>query len=274
MSAPVWEFLDDGSIHETELLKIFGERMRPIDGDQGTDRLMVVLLFTNRSGSNYLCECLASTEKFVNAGESLNWDVIKKKVVSSDIKSFPEYCFNRIGKLGTNGRNVVVKASIRQLMLLFKYGIIGKDGVFRNVKFVHIERQDILAQAVSFSIAAQTRQFTSKHSLANEDVKFQYLDIRNRMASIIQNNALITEFFSSVKLPFRHIYYEALVKDPNQVLANLGRFLIAEPLSLREEKVSLQRQSSQRNEDFMKKYRQVSTRQFRKWVASKIGSET
>src|SRR5436190_29811 len=73
---PIWERILERCRHEREIVRVYGSEMRPRSDQPFTGRLVVVLVFTNRSGSNFLCDCLRATGKFELAGEALNWEIV------------------------------------------------------------------------------------------------------------------------------------------------------------------------------------------------------
>ena len=263
---PVWERILERCRHERESVRVYGSEMRPRSDQPFTGRLVVVLVFTNRSGSNFLCDCLRATGKFELAGEALNWEIVAKRTARHAILSFPDYCFQQIGNIGDPAKQVVVKAGIKQLLMLWKYGIVGPEGLFRNTKYVLIERQDVLAQAVSYSIADQTRQFTSRQSRKKSEPQFHPEDIQKRLTGILHQNALSKEFFSSLDVPVFQILYEALVRNRPKILGRLAEFLEMESLEVDETEIALQKQRSNINDQFEKRYKQLMTENFQNWA--------
>jgi len=263
---PVWERILERCRHEREIVKVYGSKMRPRSDHPSSGRPIVVLVFTNRSGSNFLCDCLGATGKFELAGEALNWEIVAKRTAQRNIQSFPEYCLQQIAEIGDPARHVVVKASLCQFVMLWKYGILGPQGLFRNTKYVHIERRDVLAQSVSHSIADQTRQFTSRQDKKKPSPEFDPDDICRRLAAIVQQNAMAEEFFSTIEVSVFRAVYETLVNERSKVLMQLAEFLEIEALEIDKAEIALERQSTQINDEFKRQYRQLMTTNFRNWA--------
>lgn len=262
----IWEKIGLHCRHEQEISRMFGGRMRPEPDDAAVERPLLVLVFTNRSGSNYFCDCLVSTGEFEDAGEALNWDVVKNRKERQGIGSFPEYLSRHVATLNDSAKSVVLKASIRQLLMLWRHGLVGPEGLYRNVKYAHIERKDLLAQAISYSIADQTRQFTSEHKKKGSNPVYKRNDIQTRLASIIQQNSFAKEFFASVDLPVLPIVYESFISRPEQAILRVSKFTGISPLEMDNSKIRLQKQKTKINDVFKDKFRQEMTEDFLRWL--------
>jgi LPS sulfotransferase NodH len=263
--AAVWERIVERNRHEREIAKLYGVQMRPLPGQPHTERLIVILTFTNRSGSNFLCNCLSATGKFEDAGEAFNWEIVANRSARRGISSFSDYCLHHVGNIGDPRKHVVVKAGIRQLVMLWKHGIVGPEGLFRNTKYVRIERRDLLAQAVSYSIAFQTRQFNSLQGKKELMPEFDARDIQKRLAAIVQQNAMATEFFSSLNLPVLRVVYETLLSNRSRVLDRLTEFLGLEALLVDEAEITLERQRTEINEQFEIRFKELMTEKLSEW---------
>jgi LPS sulfotransferase NodH len=263
--AAVWERIAERNRHEREIAKLYGSHMRPPPSQLQTERLIVILIFTNRSGSNFLCNCLSATGKFEDAGEAFNWEIVARRSARRGISSFPDYCLQHVGNIGEARKHVVVKASIRQQVMLWKYGIVGPEGLFRNTKYVRIERRDLLAQAVSYSIAFQTRQFNSRQSRRDLLPEFDALDIQKRLAAIVQQNAMVAEFFGSLNLPVFRAVYETLLSNRSRVLDRLAEFLGVEALLIDDAEIILERQRTEINDEFENRFKELMTERFLEW---------
>jgi LPS sulfotransferase NodH len=262
----IWTRISERCAHEREITKLYGEAMRPSADHPPSDRLILILVFTNRSGSNFFCDCLSATGKFENAGEAFNAEIVANRTARHQISSFPEYCLRRVAEIGEPAKHVVVKAGIRQLVMLWKYGIIGPGGLFGNTKYIQIERRDVLAQAISYSIADQTRQFTSRQRKQVLEPNFDARDIQAKLAGIIQQNAMCKEFFSTVDLPVFPIVYEALVAHLPKVFVRLAKFLEIGPIEVNEDEIVLEKQRTKINNQFKERYRELMTRDFFGWA--------
>ena len=83
----------------------------------------VFIVFTNRSGSTFLGELLASTGFFNPAGEPLNGDEVLRRSAEHGWQGFGQYFAGIAAEQARNG-HFVLKASIGQLSVLTQNGIL------------------------------------------------------------------------------------------------------------------------------------------------------
>ena len=131
-----------------------------------------------------------------------------------------------------------------------------------DTTYIHLIRKDLLAQSVSYEIATQTQQWTSawpERTVAN----YSFRNIKCKMETLQQQNALIHAFVTSRELQCVTVFYEDLVADPARVLSSvIPGFL---PGSADSEP-SVQRQYKSRNKDW-------TTRFAHEFIAHSAGRE-
>lgn len=159
--------LDYGpGIHEQEILKFFAERAArrppPRQPDADECRLPVLIIaFSNRSGSNLLAEALAATELVHNAGECFNFSAVQNRCVRDGILDLPGYLKSLRSGCRTDESTLAVKLSWDQLFFLTKVGVI--PHYWRQTRFVWSLRDDLLAQALSAAVAERTQCWASPY---------------------------------------------------------------------------------------------------------------
>lgn len=152
-----------------------------------------------------------------------------------------------------------IKLDHRQLFFLTKTGLM--PGAFGDVRFIHIQRLDVLAQAVSHVIAAQNKAWTSKQKsrLPDEDIPFNEGLILRVMSKIHEANARFRCFFDLYGIKPVDVTYEELVRNPqvvgNRVLQQLGMEGIPS-YSVAPEGVTLSKQANHLNTSFMARIRE------------------
>lgn len=181
----------------------------------------VFVCFTNRSGSNYLCDLLANCGVLPKVKESFNAPLIASFIKDKGITSFEEFC-RQLLKRGSVPGLFASKVGLIQLALLSQTGILG--GVFANPKFIYVRRNDILGQAISFSIADQTKSWTSKQAPRTAP-NFDRRDICKRIAGLAAANAKWEEFFGLNGLSPYRVIYEDLVEQPQPTIAGIAAWL-------------------------------------------------
>ncbi len=245
------------SPHETAILSFFGEpgeasSFEQLDAADDNPSPDVFICFCNRSGSNFLAEALANTGLVSHGGEFFNAEFVIDESKKHGIKSFLDYCAYLKRTALAAGRPFCSKVSWQQLYFLFKCGAIAK--VFRNARFVYVQRHDILGQAISFSIAEQTRKWTSLHSTEMEVPNFNLMDITERVRGIIISDFRFRAFFSLTGISALTIYYEDMESDLRAEIVRAIDFLKLDSSRIPAEiSVALKKQRNQRNELFKNK---------------------
>ena len=202
----------------------------------------VFICFTNRCGSNFLAETLASDQTFNLGAESYNSSEVIRVTSNQNIKTFRDYSIGISLHQAKQGR-VVVKLGIEHLTLLYCAGAF--DAMSRHAKYIFIERKDKVAQAISKCLAQATSSWTSYNAstIPPELVPFSASAVDWEIKDIVAQNLAFEEFFCVNNLsPFR-VIYEDYVKSPELALEALGNFLGAANLKLNVENVHTQRQS-------------------------------
>lgn len=186
-------------------------------------RPLIVLAFTNRSGSNLLADYLRQTNCVAGLGEYLNRETVTKKSRELNVTNLPDYIGYLVQKLSRDDQQFGVKASAEQLRFLSQWRILR---MFPSVCVVHIHRDDLLAQAVSHWIARQTGQWTSLHAKRSDKVTFDGA----RMVAIAKDIALADQAIrmhcTFEGLRYVSVSYEEVQADPvvavNRIAAAAG----------------------------------------------------
>jgi LPS sulfotransferase NodH len=247
----------DPSPHELRFLEFFGERgLRVNEKTAPRDLRTYILCFTNRCGSNFLAELIATNRSFGVAAEYLN---AKGVLAIAEKKSFVtlQQYLRWLVRRKTSLHNIFgLKLSYRQLFFLVKYGFVPR--LFGEVRFIHMQRCDVLAQAVSLLIASQTNVWTSRQPEAASPVHYKERQIVNLMTEIRKANAMFQSFFDVYGIRPVCVSYEELVADPavvaSRALSELGFGGLAD-LSVDPVAVPIRRQANRLNEEFATRLR-------------------
>lgn len=178
---------------------------------------VLFICFTNRCGSNYLAQILASTGRFNEAGEYFNADTVLEHAKRLKLSTLPGYFTALSGMLPHYGV-LAMKISPDQLALLTETGVLDALGPLAN--FLLIERTDRLSQAISRVMAAQTGQFWSHQQKRAEPV-YDRAGIEAEWHNTNVANALFYAFFAANGVTPLHVSYEEIVKDPTPLLNRL-----------------------------------------------------
>lgn len=205
----------------------------------------VFIVFTNRSGSTFLSELLASTGFFNYGQEFLNQEAVIPACRANGWLSLSTYVAAMARQHGRNGY-FVTKASIGQVAILAQHGLL--DRIVERAYFLVVERADKLAQVISWAIATQTRRFTSYHPMeAPGELIYKGAGIRRDLDDFIQSHASISAFMALNGLCPFHTTYEMLTAHPEVVGAWVCAHLGQPELVCHSGRVGLQRQATARN---------------------------
>jgi LPS sulfotransferase NodH len=144
--------------HLKKLEEHFGAFARD-PADFPADVTCVFLCFANRSGSNYLAELLASGGAYNRGAEILNHAAVLEISKRRKHERFQDFFADLARRQHKSGR-FFVKAALQHLDILTRAGVL--DQIADRSQFVMIERNDVLAQAISFALAFGTRAFSSE----------------------------------------------------------------------------------------------------------------
>lgn len=244
--------------HEVEISTLFQGRMSPNDGKR-LDCGLTVMGFTNRCGSNLLADYLVQTGRFGGFGESLNPPVVASFSARSGADSLPAYLETLAENLNCGpSRDLGVKASADQLAMLIRHGI---PGMFTRFRLVHVWRQDLLEQAVSFAIANRTKRWTNRQQAAVQDVAEMELDpvqIERMMRAIQQSNNRIAAMVSVLGIRHASLSYEELTAAPGQAVRRICTALGEGLGDWRPRAPKIEKQADALNARLVAEYRQLA----------------
>lgn len=228
-----------------------------------SEKTIVFVCFSNRSGSNLLLDTLGRIGFGCEAGdEFFNGDAVSDHLREYGFKSFEEYLEFAI-KLHGFRRCVFLKIGAHQLFWLANRGILGK--YFPQARYLLTERADKIHQAVSLYIADETRSYIR---LAGNDVQdrakvdYSAEQIMIRLRRIIDATSLFRYFFSLHSVAAHSVQYEELDADAIGVLQRLsthlgsgGDFPRRWEIVLRNQSPRIVRQADRLNMEFADRFR-------------------
>lgn len=237
-------------IHEKNIYDHFGGNVVYMDEIIFNFPLFIIA-FTNRTGSNLLASRLHSTGLYSVIGENLNYDEVIIRSSKTDVKSFPAYIAGLVNIRENSSKIFGIKASWDQLLMICRWGI---NRMFSDIAVVHIERESLVEQAVSFSIAGQTKRWTSEYPDTGMSPVYNRDDIDSKLYDIVSSNQAIIAICDIMKMRRLRVTYEELVKDPDKVVGNVARFsgVIDTPIM---SSAGIRKQASENNTKFSEMYR-------------------
>ncbi|NET08849.1 MAG: hypothetical protein F6K16_29955 [Symploca sp. SIO2B6] len=251
----------------------FSDSKFDIDYDKEPSKILIILS-TPRSGSTMLCDflrknhvCLA--HEYFQPFEYLpllanRWNCIHKNYVDTEsyIDNLIRFRTYPNGWLGINlhGIHIETFSAMRHC--------------FPDAKFhyIYLIRHDIIAQAVSYALAAQTGAWSHKFPSKIEP-KYDYEKIHSKLFSIQHQHSIIQAFLKINQVRYQIIYYEDLRDNIVQALNQISYFSQFKFSS----SISLKKQSKEINRVWMNQFSldylsSNSSTDQRKGIQSKIKS--
>ena len=244
-------FLADNP-HRAQLEAGFGPSV-PDPAFVPPDLDFLFLLFTNRCGSNYLAQALASSGWFNEAGEFFNADVIMLHSRQNGLRSVQEY-FGFLPHLVAANGWLVAKLGPENIDVLDEAGIL--QAVHARSRFILLERQDRLGQAISRVIASQDLRWTSEHArqVSEADLIYSRVRIDEELARIEQGNGFLYRFLSTSGIAPLHFAYEALTERPQAHLDEVAQWLGVPGLGFDPARIRISRQAGPTSAVWRRRY--------------------
>ncbi len=238
--------------HERRIFRQFGGRVAFDGSAPVTNRPLILVAFTNRSGSNLLCEYLRQSGKVAGGMEQLNHEVVAAQVAAHPVDRFADHIAGLLARQGRADQSFCLKASWDQLLMLYRWNI---PAMFPQTRILHIQRHDAIAQAVSYSIALQTKRWNSIQPGNGQAPAFLPRQIGQILSDQRQANDHIALLAQILEVPRVAVSYEQIVAAPDAHLRRVLRFCgIALP-DLTVRPPALQRQADPVNADFAARFR-------------------
>lgn len=239
------------SLHEEMLEDYFGSLQMPVEMP-ALSRPVCIMVFTNRSGSNVLAEYMRASHRFTGFVESLNFERVLKYAEQHQIAEFHEYLQWQVSGLAAEDKIIGIKASVDQASMLYRCGAIPR--YFNNIHWLMVQRNDVLSQAISFSIAAQSNQWASYQIPDPGDVIYNFDDITLRIEHLSAAYARMNEFFALKNIQPQRIIYEDFISDPKQSVRQIAAAMGLNDLKFDEALLKMSVQRDVRNRDFRERF--------------------
>jgi LPS sulfotransferase NodH len=175
-----------------------------------------------RSGSTWLCRLLASTGVLGRPTEYFNAAAVRLVRSIADYPTDPEQQVSLIPTLGATPNGVYG-------LKLFSHHFDGVRSTrwaerLPGLCFVHLERRDLLAQAISHCRAMQTQQWSSSQQSLAEPV-YRGEMIGAELVRLIQAQARWRYFLARNAPRQVHLFYEDALRNPQGAIAAIGRLV-------------------------------------------------
>lgn len=178
---------------------------------------------TPRSGSNYLCELLASTGRLGVPREYFNAPGRRHY----DDPDFPDDPHEQLARIRTTGAtpNGIYGVKLHAFQMKRIADIVDPFAALPGIRAIRLRRNDRLAQAISWSRVRQTRQYRAGDAPESEP-RYDAAEIRRSLQSIENQEKYWRKRLRKIRQTPLEIAYEDLIQDPqrevDRVAAHLG----------------------------------------------------
>lgn len=172
-----------------------------------------VICSEHRSGSTLLCQLLASTGQLGQPGEFFSDPLFGFRIERD--RSLLE----KVVKEATSANGVFgLKVFSQQFDTTSKAGWAAR---LPNLRFVHLERRDLLGQAISLVQALQTGRFLASQPGRSEP-RYDRRLIARHIARIAESHARWRSYFARNGIQPLWLIYEEVVADPQRAVSAIA----------------------------------------------------
>lgn len=181
-----------------------------------------ILAITPRSGSTMLCDILSSTGLAGDPKEYLNMNRMKKILSEDEFKKYISVLQRR--RVTSNGV-FGIKMSYIQAEPYMTGNLLHNS--ISNPKYVCLFRKNIVKQAISSYIAAESRKFhvEVEKKVKIPDVPYNRGRILNRIKNIRQQERKWMRYFEDNSLSYIKLFYEDIVEDTHGCVKLILRYI-------------------------------------------------
>lgn len=237
------------SLHLSGLRRVFDPLH--VRDDCRFNRQLIVLAFTNRSGSTYLGQLLASAPDLTGFREDLNHNIAARRAADAGLTGLTSYLHHIAGADTPELAGFGLKASAEQLRLIQMTGI---DRSFCGTTIIRIRRRDRVAQAVSLWVAWQTRQWTSRQHARNATLTYDYFALRKQLAALQEAEGAMDLALSVLPYPVLSVEYETLCDKTEPMLSAIRAGLGLPPTDMQPSSLT-ERQASEEKTELVARFR-------------------
>jgi LPS sulfotransferase NodH len=205
-----------------------------------------------RSGSSFLGRVLSSTGVLGRPREYFNATALRAQPGFADYPEEPERQLGEIVARGVTPNGVYgVKVFCEHFDRVAETRWAGR---LPALAFVHLERADLLGQAISFVRAMQTRQWTAGGPVAAEPT-YNAGAIERALAFLAGRQSRWRLYFARNDLPVLRLVYEDVMASPQGAAEQVGRLLgLTETPRVVPERIGLEIQRDDLSDDWRRRF--------------------
>lgn len=218
--------------------------------------MFYVVASTPRSGSTYLCYRLWETGLLGAPQEYFNFNsLMLEMAVRLAMTNIHDYV-RRVFELRTSPNGVFAFKAHWSHFRLLELADVDMLGYFPRLRFIHIERRDKVAQAVSEAKRQQTNRSETLSLPDDRRLAYDFGRIQGALARIERESARWHAMFRRSGIEPIRVTYESLVADPDAVVDDvLRRFGFARDPARCVEAPKIARLSDSTNLDWIDRFR-------------------
>lgn len=186
-----------------------------------------VICATPRSGSNYLCQLLASTGQLGKPLEYFN-TIARQKHTDP---GYPKDRYAQVDVVRSMGAtpNGIYAAKILPLQYSRATRKIDLFRALPNLKFVRLHRRDLLGQALSLSRVRQTGQIMSSKQAGAVPV-YNVEDIKTCIRDLLEREAIWDQVMRELGVQPLTLAYEDVMRDPQAAVDQVAALMSLAPM--------------------------------------------
>lgn len=205
-----------------------------------------------RSGSNLLCQCLASTGLLGNPLEYFNGPG-RRALGMPDYPDDPQQQAQLALQLGATANGVYGLKLFAYQHAAIAHSICWTE-VFPNLRFIYLERRDRLGQALSWARALQTDQYRSTQTVGREPA-YAARDIQDRLRALAGERAHWDAFFTRMGVDPLRVVYEDFAAQPAVDVMRIAALMdVDAPVAIDPGKVDLNVQRDRLSESWRQRF--------------------
>ena len=214
-------------------------------------RISYMVCSVPRCGSSLLCELLCNTEVAGAPTEFFDPELMGRFRERWGSSSDEEYAAQLLRKKTTPNGVFGLKVHWGQLGHLPGGD---PDALFPGLRYVHMQREDAVRQAVSWVRAIQTNQWASSHEARGEPV-FDAEQIAFYLEVIRKEGASWEQYFGQRSITPHRVVYERLVAQPGETLGSVLDFLgVPGPVAVASAPLELEQQADALTDEWVERY--------------------
>jgi LPS sulfotransferase NodH len=207
---------------------------------------------TGRTGSNWLCALLTSTGVLGRPREYFN-AAARREFDDPDYPLEPAAQFRRILEAGATANGIYgLKIFPHQHDTIA--ATYAWTELLPDLRFVWLQRRDLLGQAISLARASQSGQFRSTVA-PRTPPRYDAGLIQECLATVVRHQARWALFFARTGIAPLPVLYEDIVADPQHVVGRVGALVgLGDAARIRPELVDFRKQRDAETEDWRARF--------------------